>query len=138
MKIHDKFVIELAEVIKSYGNDYRVEEPFHLPCDYKFYEIGGVAICEESFKKMKPLESEINAVLDKIRAEIENDWQLKKYPSSPFACGLRRAIEIIDKYKAEGEEGAEAYPISEDISKGFEEFTRMMFKQGTAESEDKE
>jgi hypothetical protein len=43
-------------------------------------------------------------VLDKIRAEIENDWQLKKYPSSPFSCGLRRAIEIIDKYKAESEE----------------------------------
>lgn len=40
--------------------------------------------------------------LDNIRAEIENDWQLKKYPSSPFSCGLRRAIEIIDKYKAEG------------------------------------
>ena len=40
-------------------------------------------------------------VLDKIRAEIENDWQLKKYPSSPFSCGLKRAIEIIDKYKAE-------------------------------------
>ena len=54
MKIHDKFVIELAEVIKGYGNDYRVEELCHLPCDYKFYEISGVAICEESFKKMKP------------------------------------------------------------------------------------
>lgn len=43
-------------------------------------------------------------VLDMIRAEIESDWQLKKYPSSPFSCGLRRAIEIIDKYKAESEE----------------------------------
>ena len=43
-------------------------------------------------------------VLEKIRAEIENDWQLKKYPSSPFSCGLRRAIEIIDKYKGESEE----------------------------------
>ena len=39
-----------------------------------------------------------NVVLEKIRTEIENDWQLKKYPSSPFACGLRRAMEIIDKY----------------------------------------
>lgn len=28
--------------------------------------------------------------------------------------------------------------INEDISKGFEEFTRMMFKQGPGESEDKE
>lgn len=43
-------------------------------------------------------------VLDKVRTEIENDWQLKKYPSSPFSCGLRRVIEIIDKYKAESEE----------------------------------
>ena len=43
-------------------------------------------------------------ILDKIRAEIENDWQLKKYPSSPFACGLRRALEIINKYKADKEQ----------------------------------
>ena len=45
-----------------------------------------------------------DCVIDKIRAEIERDWQLKKYPSSPFSCGLRRAMEIIDKYKAESEE----------------------------------
>ena len=43
-------------------------------------------------------------VIDKIRAEIENDWQLKKYPSSPFSCGLRHAIEIIDKYKIDKEQ----------------------------------
>jgi hypothetical protein len=54
-RIHDKFVIELREVIKGYGNDYRVIEPCNLPCDYKFYEIPGIAICEKSFKRMKPL-----------------------------------------------------------------------------------
>lgn len=43
------------------------------------------------------------SILDKIKAEIENDWQLKKYPSSPFSCGLRRAMEIIEKHK-EGSE----------------------------------
>ena len=48
-------------------------------------------------------DSKVNEVLYKIRVEIENDWQLKKYPSSPFSCGLRRAIEIINKYKAESE-----------------------------------
>ena len=42
-------------------------------------------------------------VLDKIIAEIRNDWQLNKYPASPFSCGLRRAMDIIDKYKAESE-----------------------------------
>lgn len=37
-------------------------------------------------------------ILDKIRAEIENDWQFKNFPRSPWSCGLRRALEIIDKY----------------------------------------
>lgn len=55
-KIHDKYVIELKEVIKGYGNDPQVKDPLRFPCDYKFYEIDGVAICEESFKKMKLLE----------------------------------------------------------------------------------
>ena len=101
MKIHDKFVIELAEVIKGFGNDYQVEEPFKLPCDYKFYEISGVAICEESFKKMKRLEDEINAVLDKIKTEMKED--LKFRPLSEIE-GLEHALEIIDKYKVESEE----------------------------------
>lgn len=102
MKIHDKFVIELKEVIKGYGNDYRVEEPFHLPCDYKFFEISGVAICEESFKKMKRLEDEINEVLDKIRAEIEaSKWTNKdvRIERNALASGLDKALEIIDKYR---------------------------------------
>ncbi len=99
MKIHDKFVIELAEIIKGYGNDYRVEDPFHLPCDYKFYEISGVAICEESFKKMKPLTEEINSVLDKIRAEIE---EAQTYDG--IYIDRAYVLEIIDKYKAESEE----------------------------------
>lgn len=54
--IHDKYVIELKEVIKGYGNDPQVKDPLKFPCDYKFYEIDGVAICEDSFKKMKQLE----------------------------------------------------------------------------------
>jgi hypothetical protein len=105
MKIHDKFVIELAEVIKAYGNDYRVEEPFHLPCDYKFYEISGVAICEESFKKMKRLENEINAVLDKIRAEIEAlEEGITSYQNDRPWIFKDEALQIIDKYKAESED----------------------------------
>ena len=54
--------------------------------------------CEDAITALKQY-----PVLDKVRAEIENDWQLKKYPSSPFSCGLRQAIEIIDKYRAESE-----------------------------------
>ena len=108
MKIHDKFVIELREVIKGYGNDPTVQDPGKFPCDYKFYEISGVAICEESFKKMKPLNDEINNVLDKIRDEIcdiddeivlnpDSFWDRKVY------VRFSKVIEIIDKYKAESE-----------------------------------
>lgn len=43
-------------------------------------------------------------VLDKIIDEIRNDWQLNKYPASPFSCGLRRAMYIIDKYIEGNEE----------------------------------
>jgi len=49
-------------------------------------------------------------------------------------CGRKLKVHPI-KTVTNAEE-AEEYQISEDISKGFEEFTRMMFKQGQGESED--
>lgn len=66
------------------------------------FEVGKKAI--EYFKALPSVIPQ-EPILDKIRAEIEKDWQLKKYPSSPFSCGLKRAIEVIDKYKAEREDG---------------------------------
>lgn len=102
MKIHDKFVIELREVIKGYGNDPTVQDPCKFPCDYKFYEIEGVAICEESFKKMKRLEDEINAVLDKIRAEIA-DLDDADYDYEGYYKAVTDALKIIDKCKTEKE-----------------------------------
>lgn len=99
MKVHDKFVIELAEVIKGYANDYRTHDPFHLPCDYKFYEISGVAICEESFSKMKPLSDEIDATLDQIKAEIA-EYKDDKQIHAERNEFIDTVLEIIDKYKA--------------------------------------
>ena len=103
MRIHDKFVIELREVIKGYGNNPTVQDPCKFPCDYKFYEIEGVAICEKSFKKMKRLEDEVNAVLDKIRGEILvlDD---ANYDFEGYYKAVTDALKIIDKYKAESEE----------------------------------
>lgn len=71
MRIHDKYVIELKEVIKGYGNDPTVQDPCKFPCDYKFYEIDGVAICEESFKKMTPLNDLVIQALEDVRADVE-------------------------------------------------------------------
>ena len=101
MKIHDKFVIELAEVIKGYGNDYRVKDPFNLPCYYRFYEID-VAICDDSFRLMKPLGCEINVVLDKIRAEIDHVTEI--HSDGEFYIKNIDVKRIIDKYKAESED----------------------------------
>ena len=80
-----KLIIDISE------EDYNNIEPFFNGQTIK----GG-------FNLFKALEIIKNGIpLDDLRAEIKNDWQLKKYPSSPFSCGLRRAIEIIDRYKAE-------------------------------------
>ena len=105
MKIHDKFVIELCEVIKGYGNDYQAEDPAHMPCDYKFYEIGGAAICEESFRKMKRLDDEINAVLNEIRSEIEQNAYPIVHGVNNHEKGmtLYGILQVINKYKAESE-----------------------------------
>lgn len=58
------------------------------------------------------------------------------------ACNLAiKALEqesVLEIKTVTNAEEAEAYPISKNITKGFEEFTKMMFKQGLVESENKE
>ena len=48
-------------------------------------------------------------------------------------CGCQNIVGVIEKVKPME---VKAHPINDDISKGFEEFTKMMFKQGQGESED--
>ena len=89
---------------------------------------------------IKALEQE--PVLDKIKGYIDHIRNT--------GMGKKKSLEFIEKFieglKAESEENysiktvtnaeeAEEYQISEDISKGFEEFTKMIFKQGQKESE---
>lgn len=103
MKIHDKYVIELKEVIKGYGNDSTVQDPLKLPCDYKFYEIDGIAICEKSFKKMTPLNDLVLKALEDIKAEIDKDIDDLKEVSKltiatrSYMSALVRCRELIDK-----------------------------------------
>ena len=74
-----------------------------------------------------------------------------KYPNENDEQFIDRLVEGLEKMPpvtpqesaieiktVENAEEAEEYQISEDISKGFEEFTKMMFKQGQAENEVKE
>ena len=41
-------------------------------------------------------------ILDKIRAEIEQEYKVES--EHPYGQGLRRALQIIDKHKAESED----------------------------------
>jgi len=54
------------------------------------------------------IKQEVNAVLDKIRAEIENiafdSQEIDGEHESIIILELNDALEIIDKYKAESEE----------------------------------
>ena len=66
--------------------------------------------------------------IDKIRAEI---IELRSRQN----VGVLECLDIIDKHMTEiktvaNVEEAEAHPINENITKGFEEFTKMMFRQG--------
>ena len=57
-KIHDLFIVELAEVIKGYGNEPDDKDPFRLSEFYRFYELQNIAVSRENFEKMRPLEPE--------------------------------------------------------------------------------
>ena len=66
-KIHDLFIIELAEVIKGYGNDPDVEDPFRLSEFYRFYELPNIAVSRENFEKMRPAQPEQRWITFKTR-----------------------------------------------------------------------
>jgi transcription elongation factor Elf1 len=64
-------------------------------------------------------------------------------------CGCQNIVSIVEKgdvkdiengsvKKVTNAEEAKEYQISENIQKGFEEFTKIMFKQGQVEGEKKE
>ena len=66
-KIHDLFIIELAEVIKGYGNDPDVEDPFRLSEFYRFYELPNIAVSRENFEKMRPAQLEQRYTEEELR-----------------------------------------------------------------------
>ena len=66
-KIHDLFIIELAEVIKGYVNDPDVEDPFRLSEFYRFYELPNIAVSRENFEKMRPAQPEPRYTEEELR-----------------------------------------------------------------------
>ena len=92
-KVHDKFVIELAEVIKGYGNDPDVDDPFCLSEFYRFYELPEIAVSANHFKTMIPLEVEKAKERKTGKWEIINLGALGAFDS---CCECKRLV----KHKA--------------------------------------
>lgn len=76
---------DMWEKLKAERNDVVNEETFFWLC-----------------KALKALEH--GDVLDKIRAEIEQEITYKPMEMWDYRMGLTKALEIIDKNKAESEE----------------------------------
>ena len=70
-KVHDKYVVELAEIIKGYGNDPDINDPFCLSTFYRFYEVPNVCVSAENFKKMRPLSD----YTEEIEPESISKWK---------------------------------------------------------------
>ena len=114
-KVHDKFVIELAEVIKGYGNDPDVDDPFRLSMFYRFYELPEIAVSENHFKTMIPLEVEkakgrktIGLECLRCKQTYEYSWDMMdeiSYTMYSYCpdC-IRKGIQLL---KSQDKEGAQ-------------------------------
>ena len=59
----------------------------------------GIITEKDCDRLCKALDNE--GVLDKIRAEIEQEYKVES--EHPYGQGLKQALDIIDKYRAESE-----------------------------------
>lgn len=97
--VHDKYVVELAEVIKGYGNPPDVNDPFCLSEFYRFYEIPNVCVSAENFKKMRPLSDfteENEARVEKAISCAES--YVRTMPSAQPERKRGKWIEVNDAY----------------------------------------
>ena len=99
-KIHDLFIIELAEVIKGYGNDPDVEDPFRLSEFYRFYELPNIAVSRENFEKMRPAQPEPSIPLSWIEGQIE--W-LRSLDDAFASMTAGQISAMVEKWKGEQE-----------------------------------
>jgi len=86
-------------------------EPFiaHSELTNEIYIVVGkekYCVTEQAIKAVMAIKAlEQEPILDKIRAEIEQEYKVES--EHPYGEGLRRALKIFDKYKAESEENHE-------------------------------
>ena len=99
-----KYESPITKVYRQIQNEIIKKDEETLMCSVK-QSVGYLVDKDELIKALAydrgQYQKGYKDALSNIRDEIENDWQLIMYPASPFSCGLRRAMEIIDKYMKE-------------------------------------
>ena len=71
--------------------------PHSLRAKIKGLRYKGIITEKDCDRLCKALDNE--GVLDKIRAEIEQEYKVES--EHPYGQGLKQALDIIDKYRAE-------------------------------------
>ena len=101
-KIKDKL---LSELRSEDGGEHRMTDEEAIAYFKRHIELYCVTgICREAEEMaIKSLEQE--PILDKVRAEIDEQYDRVHPYNISCAEGLEMALEIIDKYKAESEVG---------------------------------
>ena len=93
--------LENSRVFHSYGYDEGYKDGYAKGCkDGKMSDFNQALIKHKSSFSQAEEDSK---VLDKIRAEIEKEVDTSNRLYGISEIGLRKALKIIDKYKAESE-----------------------------------
>ena len=100
-------VIEAIEYIKTYR---KLDENLHNTAPKGSVSFSATEKCLNYWDMaIKALEQE--PILDKIRAEIEQEIAYKPMEMWDYRMGLKKALDIIDKCKAESEERNESVEV---------------------------
>ena len=82
-KVHDKFIIEIAECIKGYGNNPEAPDPLNLPVLYRIKGFNALVFDKFGLDK-----------LEKFEEEKYPPSELEKFRQEAFNAGMNEAWEI--------------------------------------------
>ena len=96
-----KYVVTLEDTLKEWQED---EDELERKYGAEPLDCGNCEIVQASISTgIKTASRLVDDVLDKIRAEIEQVVEEESKFDKKWAQGLKYALKIIDKYKAESE-----------------------------------
>ena len=93
-KVHDKFIIEIVECIKEYGNNPEAPDPLNLPVLYRIKGFNALVFDDFGLDKLK-----------KYEEEKYPPSELEKFRQEPFDAGMNEAWNNFRKLEYPEHEG---------------------------------